>query len=203
MGTSLVNFHVRGKAVPLVRDAFKELRPENAWIAEGHEGWVTLWDFEASSGNTDRIRQICEHISARLDCPVISFLVHDSDVFRYWLYENGQCVDEYDSWPACWVHEPVDEESLAANVELLVRHCRSAVKLDDLQSILVQRRHADIAGGNLAYVFAEKQLWALAPLLGIDTNCAATDFIDLGRDVDPAEVGAEWIGTNRPPGSQT
>lgn len=204
MGSFVVNIHVRTDDCESVGRLLHEIDCRRIWIAGPHDDWVTIWEEQASEQNTDLIQEICRHVSRAMETTVIAFLVHDSDIFCYWLYEFGQLKDEYNSAPGYW-GEDVDEESLAGNRSILVKYCRPGTAIAQLDEILAQWTQEDLSQGRMPdFVFAEDRLRALAPLLGLSEHCANVDFRDIGRDIQPAELGARWYGSgDSPAGEET
>src|SRR5262245_35327875 len=145
----------------------------------------------------DRIQSIAEYTSQELQAPVIAFLVHDSDVLCYWLYDCGKQLDEYNSCPGYWGDDDeVDEESLAADCNRLLKYCRPGTDPSELEKLLAQWLRADVASGVMpSYTYAEDRLRELAPLLGLPEQFVMTDYNDIGRDMPPEEVGAIWVGS--------
>jgi hypothetical protein len=201
MGAFLVNFHVRTSSIEQVSESLQQLPIENAWIAGPQNEWISFWEEQASLQDTGRIRAIAQHISRALEAPVIAFLVHDSDVLCYWLYDLGKQLDEYNSCP-CYGEddESIDEESLAANCTLLAAYCKQGIEPAKLEEIMVQWTRSDRAAGQMPrFVVVEEALVRLAPLLGLSESVVSTDYNDFGRDVSPQEMGAVWAGTGEPP----
>lgn len=200
MGAFLVNFHVQTDAAEPVADALQNFPVEQAWMTETQSGWVSFWEAEASQQNTDRIQSLAEHVSRSLQVPVISFLDHDSDILCYWLYDQGELRDEFNSCPNYWGGEFIEEEPFEADCNLFIQYCRPDTEVSQLESALQQSKMADLQRGELPkFVFAEERFSLLAPLLGIPEEILTTDYSDIGRDVKPEEVNAQWIGAGEPP----
>jgi hypothetical protein len=107
-------------------------------------------------------------LSRGLRAAVFAFLVHDSDVLMYLLYENGQLADEFNSVPDYFGE--VDDETkqrYRGDVQAVLRHCRRGTTAADVERVL----HPDDGD-----TFAEEALSDLAALLGIDETRAAMGF---------------------------
>src|SRR6516164_7671592 len=92
MGSSYANVHVKMNDVNVVRAALRKCDVIPAYLSKSGGGWISIFP-------EDSEKEICQSLSAELKCPVFAFQVYDSDVFYYWLYVNGEMIDEYDSWP--------------------------------------------------------------------------------------------------------
>src|SRR5262245_19890517 len=187
MGTFLVNFHAR---TPLTKQAQKAIERvvERGWIANSGDGWFSFWDEEASQQSEERIESVAERVSKSLSAKVIAFLVHDSDIFCYWLYDSGRQIDKYNSHPHYWGDESIDAAALRADCGALAKLCVPGKAVADLEHLLRQTED----GGD--FVFAEERLQQLGPLLGINEEILMSDFGSIGVDVDPDEFGVVAIG---------
>jgi hypothetical protein len=114
-----------------------------------------------------------------LSRPVIAFTVHDSDVFWYWLFDNGAIVDNYDSAPNYF--EDGSKTPSGGNAEALKPYCLDVATREQIDTIL-HPRPEDMA------TFAEDIACNLAKIMGISTECARASFgyimqgdIDTGR----------------------
>ena len=164
MGAFLVNFHVRCDSAQCVAGALRRLPGVEAWIAGPHGDWVTFWESQASQQNSDRIQYIAEHVSRNLDTSLIAFLVHDSDVLCYWLYDCGTRLDEYSSSLGYWGNDAIDDKPSAVHCRVLVKYCGPGTNLGELERILTQQSRAGIAAGPMpGCPFAEMRLTQIAP----------------------------------------
>src|SRR5208282_4766682 len=73
-------------------------------VAHGHvlpakNGWVTLYEQQASQQDDGWIRRLARNLSKDLQVAAIAFLVHDSDFACYWLFDNGRPIDAFNSCP--------------------------------------------------------------------------------------------------------
>jgi hypothetical protein len=99
MGSFFTNFHVRSESVAEVVRSVTPLVERRAYVSPPRNGWITIYD-EASDDQDDAIiRRIASGVSKALQTSVVAFLVHDSDIAAYWIYQNGQLNDEFNSAP--------------------------------------------------------------------------------------------------------
>lgn len=209
MGAFLVNFHVRTDSSERVCEALREAPVEHGWMAAGGEGWVSFWDEAASTQNADRIESLAGHVSDALQAPVIAFLVHDSDILCYWLYDAGKLLDQYNSCPGYWdemisgddlTEDLADEASLAADCEVLARYCLAGTDPRRLEELLAQWTRAAMESGEMGkFVFEDERLRQLAQFLGLDQRVVSTDYGDFDRELSPDDIEAVWVGAGEPP----
>lgn len=199
MGAFVVNFHVRISSKEAVAEVLQGMSLEAAWISGGKGPWVTVWEALASRQDTVRIQELAQAISQQLEAPLIGFLNHDSDVVCYWLFDSGKLLDEYNSCPGYFDGDSSQEESMAADCQTLVKYCTPGTTVEELEEVLKIWTQADAAQGIMPnYVFGEQRLSALGKLMEIDDMRINVDYGDIGRDVKPEEIDAEWIGTGEP-----
>jgi hypothetical protein len=163
MGMFLTNLHVRAGATDTVVGALAGVLTSPAYVSEPSNGWVSVYPEETESQDTDLLEAIATNLSLRAAAPVLAILLHDSDVFNYWLADNGVVVDRYDSWPAYFDPDLDSDAPGGGNAELLARYGWSSATAPDFESVL---RPADRA------VFAEDSVQAFAKLAGIPEHRA-------------------------------
>ena len=187
MGAFIVNFNVRSSDRAAVEHALREQHTPAAWVTAPKNGWITVYDENASTQDERRIRELGTTLSAV--APVVALLVHDSDVLCYWLYESGTLVDEYNSCPDYFA-DSADAPGPASGGRpgVLLKYCAAQKQLADVEQVL----------GHTKRVFAEEQLEELADLLGMDQTRARMDFEFIGREMSPAELDAVYVGTEPP-----
>src|SRR5262245_36740962 len=170
MGLFCVNMHFRSTDDKALTAAVRKHGVTRFRVLPAKGGWTTLYEEEASHQDDGRIRDLTGSLSRDLKVPAIAFMVHDSDIACYWLYENGQLLDEFNSCPAYFDDDATgDEPPSGGRADVLVRYCRPGVAKDDIASVL--------GGGEL---FAEGLVEHLADALGIDEERALSDYRDGG-----------------------
>jgi hypothetical protein len=172
MGLFCANFHFRTDDHVALEAAAAKRKLKCCRVLPAKNGWVSLFDERASEQDDDRIRDLAKNVSKDLKSPAIAFLVHDSDIACYWLYDGGKLLDEFNSCPD-YFDDDGDGSTPASGgkTDVLVRFCRAGVTEEQLSEIL----HAD-------ETFAESIVEKLADALGIDPGRALADYRDGGDD---------------------
>jgi hypothetical protein len=157
------------------------------------DGWATLYEELASEQNDTRIQSLTADLSKDLQVPAIAFMVHDSDIACYWLFENGRLLDQFNSCPD-YFDDAMDDEPTGATggrPEILLRFTRPGVEAAQLEAILSQKS-----------LFAENVIEQLAETLGIAPERAVGDFrngfMDGGEDEDDTGAGDDDGGGPSP-----
>jgi hypothetical protein len=191
MGSFYTNYQVRSDSTAVVLKALTPLAQAGAYVSPPDNGWITIYD-EASDDQSDAtIEALGRGLSHALKTSVLAFLVHDSDIFHYWLFEKGELKDEYDSDPE-YFGQPVDEKALVrlrGNPDALVPLCRPGTTAAQIDAIL---HDPDAPGG-----MADDTLSDLVELLEIDESRAVLGFryfADEGMDILPDAGSFEPLG---------
>src|SRR5437879_5957950 len=139
MGLFCVSMHFRTDDDPALSAALKRRKATQSRVLPAKNGWTTLYQERASEQDADRSRDLTSGLSKDLKVAAIAFMVHDSDITCYWLYENGKLLDEYNSWPDYFAEDSDGPpEPAGGQPAVLVRFCRDGVKESDLAAILAE-----------------------------------------------------------------
>jgi hypothetical protein len=147
VGSFISNLHVQGADSDAVIAALRKGGAVPAYVAGGPvDIWTSVYP---QRGNQDsgQLQLDTLGLSKTLGRPVIAMMVHDSDVFCYWLADKGAPLDVYDSSPGYFVGQ--DTPPQGGRVEILLRYCRAGVAAHRLDALLHQKLSAaDEAAGN-------------------------------------------------------
>ncbi len=164
------NLHVRDARPEAVADALRAADATPAYITGASaNGWISL--YPAGIGQDgDALHALAVRLSASLRQAVIAFLVHDSDIFIYWLARNGELLDHYNSAPGYFGDEIVGPEG--GDAALLLEFCLPTTTEEQIKAILAE----DIDDPDPLYVFAEDRMSDLAEQLGIGASFANSSY---------------------------
>jgi hypothetical protein len=99
MGSFGANLHVRGVAPGGLASALSALEATPAYVtAVASHGWTSVYPSKADQ-DEHALHKLAARLSHDLGAPVLTFMLHDSDVFSYELFERGHLVDSYRSNP--------------------------------------------------------------------------------------------------------
>ncbi len=98
MGSFYTNFSVKSSNASAIQAALKKAR-RSALVTPAKNGWVVVYDEESDSQDTGTIEELAALLSKDQDCPVLAVLNHDDDILCYWLFQNGNPLDHYNSNP--------------------------------------------------------------------------------------------------------
>ena len=168
MGGHYGTIHVRTEDLDAVRSAVEHLasdRTRRFYIAPPIGGWVTIYP-----ENNGQDAAVSEAIAAKLsDKTLIHCLVHDDDVFAYWVFESGQVVDTYNSCPD-YFGEP-NPPPRGGNAETLRHLLLDSTKANELQALLDADR----------FDFEIERQDQFAALLGLPNTAYAYEYLQGGE----------------------
>ena len=189
MGASFTNLQIRNTSSKAILAALPKLMEGRGYVSSQKGGWVTVYS-EAMDEQGDETKRLAGELSKVLKTEVFGFQVFDSDIAMYWLYRNGEMLDEFNSSPDYFEGEK-DEEAggSGGNPEIVLPLCVGGATREQLQEIL---HPAD------GYpVMAEDIVGELAKLLGMDDTRAMlgfTYFEEEGEDIMPDAADFEPVG---------
>jgi hypothetical protein len=178
MGLFCVSFHFRTTDDGALAEALKRRGVTRYRIVPAKGGWTSLYEEQASEQDDRRIRNLAGGLSEDLHVAAVAFLVHDSDIACYWLFDKGELLDEYNSDPDYFGDSDGPPSPSGGRPDILVRYCRKGVRQDDLAAILAEKNVR-------ATTFAERLIERLARALGIDRGLAIADYRDAASDDGP------------------
>lgn len=155
----------------VLQGAERVARSRNLAILAGpaKNGWVGL--YPELSGQDDTVGA---EIARELGGEVLHLMVHDDDIFAYWLYRNGNLVDSYHSRPGYFGEEfRAEEQQRAGQPEAFRPILGDGV-----------RKLAPLLDREAAPLFASMQLQSFAKLLKIPNALTSYEYLQQG----------EWTG---------
>jgi len=134
MGTFVTNLHIRDAERNAVIGALRSLDVVPAFVRGSPEHtWTSIFP-EAADQDQAALSEMASTLSRALNRPVIAFLVHDSDVLLYWLYNGGKELDRYNSAPGYFTGEETPPEG--GNPDALGVCCPPGLPTDRLLWLL-------------------------------------------------------------------
>lgn len=139
-------------------------------LARADVRWIGVYSF-LTEGDSDYLKQTAQQLAKRLQSPVFAFMVTSGELFKYFLFDNDQAVDEYNSNPG---HPHYVEHPAGGNVDKILPYLLPGTKKTSLKKLLhpaslpsTDEEKRD-AGDKLAQ--------RLAPLLGVPRAQMCTGF---------------------------
>jgi WD40 repeat protein len=184
MGAFFDTVYIRGIDRPLAVDALGELAGKlNCCflLAPEIRGWTAIYSSREQDGN------IANAIQKRLSCEVLYTLLHDSDLFCYDYYRDGDLVDEYNSRPDYFGKVSAGKrERLKGSPRELRGLLQDPADEFELRRLLMSKDDPDM-------FHAHKLLDGFARLLGLPNSNASYGYLMAKHDDTEIEQRADFI----------
>src|SRR5262245_32270147 len=99
MGSFYTNITLRTERQDDVIAALDELE-RDAFVSRPDAGCIVVYDAECEGQDVAVLKKLADALTSRLTCVALGVMVHDDDIFLYFLHDRGKLVDEYNSSPA-------------------------------------------------------------------------------------------------------
>lgn len=130
-------------------------------------GWIGIYVKRSAWAES-----FTSNLSARLKADVLDLVVHDSDIFFYNYYRDGQLMDEYCSCPDYFKKVPkAEHQRLKGKPEAFRELIGSEKKLAELEALLKASRGLD------EFLFEENRLENFAELFGIANTLTSYEYL--------------------------
>jgi hypothetical protein len=70
-----------------------------AFLSPTIQGHTVVFDKAIEGQNAEVIEDFGTSLTGRLTCAALASMLHDDDVLYFWLFQNGEVCDRYDSLP--------------------------------------------------------------------------------------------------------
>ena len=97
MGAFYGNITLRG---PSQEKVTQSLRGRRAIVSPKVGDYTVAFDSTCDEQDFEKIRTLTSRLSRELDCFAFAVIVHDDDLLGYFLYDNGELTDWYNSAPS-------------------------------------------------------------------------------------------------------
>lgn len=96
MGSFYTNVTLRG---PAQEEVLAHLGDRACYVSRTSDGFTVVLDEASEAQDLDDLLEVTASLSARFDCPALAALNHDDGVLYMTLFEHGEQVDQYNSYP--------------------------------------------------------------------------------------------------------
>ena len=185
MGAFFGAVHLRTEDREPVRELLESMahkKKTHFYLAPVLRGWLTV--YPQHSGQDERIsRALAKHLT----CDVLHALVHDDDIFCYFLYRTGRLVDQFNSCPDYFGDHVSDRQrkKLKGNPARLAHLLPNPADLPKLEELLATPESEQPA-------FAQETLERFAGLLELPNALTSYEYLWQG-ETDGIESWSEFL----------
>jgi hypothetical protein len=175
MGAFYTNITLRGPDREQVAQCLKQMK-RTAYVSPTTDGFTVVYDKETETQDDADLMGLASQLSAAFECPALAVLVHDSDIFAYWLFEEGTLADEYNSAPG-YFEGLARAHPAGGNPEKLCAAFAAHDAVDSVTGIFQTVRSSGMGGDRSGgYVFAEDLHQDLIRALGMPSLAVSTGY---------------------------
>jgi hypothetical protein len=182
MGSFYTNITLRGPDQARVLEALHDRR---CYVAETENSCTVVFDEANDQQNIQEMVEFSQTLSSKFDCVALALLVHDDDILVYFLFGNGELIDQYDSSPAYFDQSASLENNAPAGGD--AAKLAKAFDVADVQKLESILRQPSKNG----YVFEFERHADLAEALGIPKSAVGMGFDYIAARDFPPGLSAE------------
>lgn len=148
-----------------------------AYVSPTVDGFTVVYDKQTEDQDEKELIGLACGLSRTFRCSALAVLVHDSDIFAYWLCESGRLTDAYDSAPTYFDPHAAPSPPSGGKPEILCKAFGREQAIED-----VRRIFESVEAGSLDddwssdYLFAENIHRELVAALGMPTFAAMAGY---------------------------
>ncbi len=197
MGNFYANITLAG---PTQTELLNYLRKEShdAYVSPTLDGFTVVYERECDNQNERILHSLTSELSKEFNCPALFVVNHDDDVLIYAVYQNGSCLEDYNSDPTYFTEndeEPVDQE-VDENGRPVTRLGSSIASHDPTPLCTVFNRLQAIARLKVilrlrSWTFAIEQHQAIAEALGLPPFLVGSGFRYIEQGEEPQGISLE------------
>jgi len=124
---------------------FLSKQGRSAYVSPTRDDFTVVYDKETEDQDSRVLKKLGESLSRKFSCTALSSLVHDSDVYMYWLYSDGKFLDSYNSLPGYFDSEVDKSLPEGGDAEKLCNAFGKLSAVSEIQKIfkLVEQSNLD------------------------------------------------------------
>lgn len=188
MGISYTNITLKSVDQSALSNYLKALKRE-AYVSPIKNDCTVIFD-KLSDEDVDTLCNLAGELSEKFHCPAFAVLVHDDDLFLYWLYQSGQLIDQYNSMPSYFDADEPPALPAGGDAEKLCEIFQKREALKDVVNIFERAIKTVIADEwSEEHLIGDEihdvMIQALGlPLFAVDTGYYSIENDELPEDLD-------------------
>jgi hypothetical protein len=179
MGNTYANITLKG---PQAQDILQELSDQGrlAFVSPTEDDLTTVYEMDSDEEGENTLIDLAEDLSGRFGCPALAVQVMGEDLFRYWLYVDGELEDTYTS--PCSDRPEHLLESQGGDPESLIQYFNHEVSAEEISDVL------HCCDQDCDFSLAADRHLSLVEILGLPLCSVGFGFSDLDSGDYPEEL---------------
>ena len=185
MGTTYANITLKG---PKAQDILQELgnQGRSAFVSPTEDDLTTIYEMDSDEGDSIILTDLAEDLSGYFGCPALAVQTVDEELFRYWLYADGELLDTYESPAQSLNPEGRDApKKQGGKPELLAQLFNNDATKEEIIDIL------HCPDQDCGFSLAVDRHLSLVELLGLPMCSVGFGFCDLDSGEYPEDLDEE------------
>jgi len=185
MGTTYANITLKG---PKAQDILQELgnQGRSAFVSPTEDDMTTVYEMDSDEGDSTILTDLAEDLSGYFGCPALAVQTVDEELFRYWLFADGELLDTYNSpAPALNAEARSSARSHGGKPELLAQLFNTDATSEEIVEIL------HCPDQDCGVTLAVDRHLSLVELLGLPMCSVGFGFCDLDSGEYPEDFDEE------------
>lgn len=184
MGTTYANITLKG---PKAQDILQELgnQGRSAFVSPTEDDLTTIYEMDSDEGDSSILVNLAEDLSGYFGCPALAVQTENEELFRYWLFADGELLDTYSSQLSQSAEGRGSSKSHGGKPELLAQFFNTDVTREELNDIL------HCPDQDCGFSLAADRHLSLVELLGLPMCSVGFGFCDLDSGEYPEDLDEE------------
>jgi hypothetical protein len=194
MGTFYTNIVINKVQQNAVADYLKK-QDYTAYVSPTIKDFTFIYPKVTEDQDTKVIIKFTKSLSKKFKCGALASLVHDSDIYMYWLFENGKEIDTYNSCPHYFDEDNGDDPTPSGgNATKLCSALNKKPSVTRVQDIFDQVKRESLGDGDAEeYLFAENIHLELARALDMPEYLVDLGFYSIEEGCIPEKVDRDLL----------
>ncbi len=164
-----------------------------AYVSPTVDDFTVVYDRETEDQDAKVLKKLAESLTKQFQCSGLASLVHDSDVYVYWLYDNGELLDSYNSLPSYFDAENDDPTPEGGDVVKLCKAFDRQNTSRDLAQLFQLVEQSNLGSDGATYLLAEDIHARLVDILSMPSFAAFVGYTyiengDVPEDLELSEL---------------
>jgi hypothetical protein len=150
-----------------------------AYVSPTQNNFTVIYDKETEDQDAKVLKSLAELLARKFRCVALASLVHDSDVYMYWLYKSGTFLDIYNSFPGYFDSQAGGEVPEGGDAKKLCTAFEKAGAISEVQRVFELVKQSNLNEDPDEYLQGEDIHNALVQALGMPSFGAFTGYYSI------------------------
>jgi hypothetical protein len=159
-----------------------------AYVSPTIGNFTVVYDKETEDQDTRVLEKLAGLLTKKFRCKALASLVHDSDIYMYWLFGDGKLIDTYNSLPGYFDSAPAIPIPEGGDGSKLCTAFEKPNALLEVEHIFELVKQSNLGTETDKYLSGEDIHAELVRILGMPSFSSFTGYYTLENTDLPAEL---------------